>query len=30
MAIVEDVLGPTDTEDSGIIDSIFNSGSTAQ
>ena len=30
MAIVEDVLGPADTEDSGIIDSIFNSGSTAQ
>lgn len=30
MAIVEDVLGPTDTEDSGILDSIFNSGSTAQ
>lgn len=30
MAIVEDVLGPTDSEDSGIIDSIFSSGSTAQ
>lgn len=30
MAIVEDVLGPVDGEDSAIIDAIFNSGSTAQ
>lgn len=30
MAIVEDVIGPADSEDSAIIDAIFNSGSTAQ
>lgn len=30
LAIVEDVLGPADGEDSAIIDSIFSSGSTAQ
>lgn len=30
MAIIEDVVGPTDTEDSGILDSIFDSGSTSQ
>ncbi len=30
MAIVEDVLGPVDGEDSAIIDAIFNSGSTTQ
>lgn len=30
MAIVEDVVGPADSEDSAIIDAIFNSGSTAQ
>lgn len=30
MAIIEDVVGPADSEDSGIIDSIFDSGSTSQ
>ncbi|MFZ3232730.1 MAG: hypothetical protein WA194_04305 [Patescibacteria group bacterium] len=30
MAIVEDILGPTDGEDSAIIDSIFSSGSITQ
>lgn len=30
MAIVEDVVGPSDNEDSAIIDAIFNSGATAQ
>lgn len=30
LAIVEDIVGPGDSEDSAIIDAIFNSGSTAQ
>lgn len=30
LAIVEDITGPGDAEDSAIIDAIFNSGTTSQ